>query len=358
MQPHELAASLMRILERSPAFPGERLSVDLIANPKAGGFTRSAYAKKRHAELAGLEAEAAALPARAKVAAATLRVHLTERCGHAGDIARSLIAEARGDGPGVRRIVMTAGGDGTALETASALVDLPPAERGRFSILRLPMGTGNDGSEGRDLKACLGRLLKPVVSAPRRAIRVRPNPAGGRFPLYSFNIASLGLDAFVCQMTNRLKTAFPGDSYKFWVDVASVFYDRAWPPAPLAARAYDAAGKIVRELEEKCELFAMGASGRRQYGANKPILPDDDNVCAVFQMSTLKKLALKDRLASGGHRGLGPEIVQLFTADRVEFKYDRGILLQRDGEVDELSAADFPLVMELTEPCYNVLEPA
>ena len=356
MQPYELASSLSRILAHSPAFPEECLTVDLIANPKAGGFTRRAYAKLRKAELAGLEAEAAKLPARGP--AARVRLHLTERCGHAGEIARSVIAESRMDAPRTRHIVMTAGGDGTALETASALVDLPPKEAERFCMLRLPMGTGNDGSEGRDLRTCLGRLLGPARALPRRAIRVRPNPAGGRFPMYSFNIASLGVDAFICQMTNRLKTAFPGDSYKFWVDVASVFYDLAWPPAPLALRAFDAAGAVVKEFEKACLLVAQGVSGRRQYGANKPILPDEDNVCVIYQMSTLKKLALKDRLASGGHRGLGPEIVELLSADRLEFRYDRAILLQRDGEVDELSAADFPLVMELTEPCYSVVEPA
>ncbi len=356
MQPHDLAVSLSRILERSPSFPDESLTVDLIANPRAGGFTRRSYAKLRHAELMALEAEAAALPQRDKPA--RVRLHLTERCGHAAEIMRGLIAESRMDGPTVRRLVMTAGGDGTALETASALVELPPERRGRFSLLRLPMGTGNDGSEGRDLRACLGRLLGRAASVPRRAIRVLPNPEGGKFPLYSFNIASLGLDAYVCHMTNKLKSLFPGDSYKLWVDLASVFYDKAWPPAPLSARALDAAGKAALEFKEKCLLIAMGVTGNRQYGANKRILPDEDNACVVFQMSIFKKLAFKDRLVAGGHRSLGLDLVRLFSAQRIEFAYERGILLQRDGEVDELGPGDFPLAMELTEPCYNVVEPA
>jgi diacylglycerol kinase family enzyme len=356
MDPHELVASLGRILERSPAFPDDELAVDLIANPRAGGFTRRAFSRLRHAELMLLESGALALAPRAKAVA--LRLHLTERCGHAGDIARGILAEARRDGPGTRRILMTAGGDGTALETASALADLSESERERICLLRLPMGTGNDGSEGRDLGACLGRLLGAAASSPRRAIRIRPNPAGGKPPLYSFNIASVGLDAYVCEMTNRLKAWLPGDSFKFWVDVASVFYDRIWPPAPLSVRAFDASGGLVKEFRKECLILAMGASGNRRYGSNKPVLPDDDNVCAIFQMSLFKKLAFKDRLAAGGHRGLGAEIVQLFSADRLELDYDRGILLQRDGEVDLLGSADFPLIFELTEPCYNVLEPA
>jgi diacylglycerol kinase family enzyme len=355
MQPDELAESISCLMDRSPAFSGESLLVDLIANPKAGGFMRPAYAKRHKAALAELERRADALPRRnAKI---SLRLHLTERSGHASDIMRGILKDARDDEPGQRRLIFTAGGDGTSLETASALVEMPLSEHGRFSLLRLPLGTGNDGSEGRDLISCLGRLLGPLVHAPRRALRVIPNPAGGKKAMWSFNIASIGLDAFVCQMTNKLKTIFPGDSFKFWVDVSSVFYDRIWPPAPLSISAFDAAGRETSSFNSPCLLFAMGVSGRRQYGSNKPILPDDDNVCAVFQMSLFKKLAFKDQIASGKHRGLGADLVRLFSASRVQFDYDRGILLQREGEVTELSASDFPLVFELSEPVYNVLSP-
>ncbi len=355
MYPEDLAASLGRLFEHSPVFSGEDLLVDLVANPRAGGFTRRAYARLRKEELGRLEAEAAALPRRS--GGVRIRLHRTERCGHAADIARAIVAEARGDRPGTRRLLLTAGGDGTSLETTSVLADLSPEERERFALLRLPFGTGNDGSEGRSLDVCLGRLLGPASAVPRRAIRVIPNPLGGKLPMYSFNIASIGLDAYVCDMTNRLKTAFPGDSYKFWVDVASVFYELAWPLAPLGVRATDSRGRLCAAFRETCLLFAFGASGNRQYGANKPILPDKDNACVVFSMPLLKKLAFKDRIASGGHRSLGGDVVRLFSAERVVFDYGRGILLQRDGEVTELSPQDFPLTMELTEPCYNVLEP-
>lgn len=354
MRPENLQAALTRIVARTPAFPGETLAVDIIANPRAGGFTRPKYAKKRFAELSEVEAKAAALPERSSPS--TVALHLTERCGHAADIARAILGEARRESAKRRHIIVTAGGDGTSLETASALVDLPPEERGCFSLLRLPFGTGNDGSEGRELVTALSRFLGPCASRPRSAIRVVPNPQGGRLPLYSFNIASIGLDAYVCHMTNKLKTLFPGDSYKFWVDLSSVLYDRAWPTAPLGVKAYDGQGREVEGFERECLLFAMGASGRRTYGSGQRILPDDDNVCAVFQMPLLKKLEFKNRITSGQHRGL--DVLSLFSARRIVFNYDRGILLQCDGEVSELKPADFPLAFELTEPLYNVLEPA
>jgi diacylglycerol kinase family enzyme len=353
MQPEELAAAVSRLVDKSPAFPGESLSVDLIANPRAGGFMRRSYTRRHRAELAELDRRAAELPRRS--APASVKLHLTERSSHAFDIARGIIGGARG-GEGGRRIILTAGGDGTSLETASALVELSASERERFSILRLPMGTGNDGSEGRDLVSCLGRLLGPMVYAPRSALMVIPNPTGGKKPLWAFNIASVGVDAFICDMTNKLKSVFPGDSFKFWVDISSVFYDLVWPPAPLAVHCVDRAGRETASFQKSCQLFAMGVSGRRQYGSNKPILPDDDNVCAVYQMSLLKKLAFKDRIASGKHRDL--EVVRLLSASKALVEYDRGILLQCDGEVTELSASDFPLRFEVSEPVYNVLSPA
>jgi diacylglycerol kinase family enzyme len=350
MRPEELHSAIERLLAHSPAFPGESLVIDLIANPRAGGFTRPTYAKKRLAELAELEERARDLPLRPEPVTVNLR--LTERSGHASDIARSIAAEARGDPAGLRRIILTAGGDGTSLETASVLAALSPDERSRLSLVRLPFGTGNDGSEGRELDAALGRFLGPLVLEERPALRVLPNPAGGKAALYAFNIASVGLDAFVCHMTNKLKTTFPGDSYKLWVDLSSVLYDRIWPPSIFKAKAFGASGEVTATIEDRILLFAVGVTGHRSYGSNKPILPDDDNACAVLQMPLLKKLALKGRISSGGHRGL--DVVRLFSGMRFELDYPTGILLQCDGEVVELTAADFPLVMEVTEPLYNV----
>lgn len=354
MHPEELATSIYRLLERSPAFPGESMAVDLVANPKAGGFVRPAYSKRHAAALADLEAKAAAMPRRGTPV--SLRLHLTERSGHASEIARGIVEDARRDPAASRRIVMTAGGDGTSLEAATSLVELPEPERSRFAILRLPMGTGNDGSDGRELGPCLGRLLGPMAYEARPALRVVPRGEGGKRPMWSFNIASVGLDAFVCEMTNKLKAIFPGDFFKFWVDVSSIFYDRIWPPAPMSVAAFDSAGAQVDSFEEPCLLVAVGASGHRTYGSNTPIFPDDDNVCSIRQMPLFKKLALKERLTTGRHRGL--DIVRLFSATRVRIDYGERILLQREGEVTTLEPADFPLEMQVTKPIYNVLVPA
>ena len=105
-------------------------------------------------------------------------------------------------------------------------------------------------------------------------------------------------------MTNKLKTVFPGDFYKLWVDIASVFYDFAWPSRELGVKAFSEAGAVVRDFRRRLLLLAIGASGNRQYGSNKAILPDENNVCAVSQMPLFRKLAVKGPLQNGGHQGL------------------------------------------------------
>ncbi|MFZ4615873.1 MAG: diacylglycerol/lipid kinase family protein [Rectinemataceae bacterium] len=351
--PQQLAEDLRFILSRSPASPGLPILVDLIANPAAGGFTRPAYAKRRSAELATLRFLAETLPARD--AATTVGLHLTGRAGHATEIARGIIAEARARGyPPALRIIMTAGGDGTSLESVSALMELSPEERANWLVLRLPLGTGNDGSEGRDLGVALGRFLGPCGVGSRSAIRAIPNPKGGREALWSFNIASVGVDAFVGDLTNRFKTSFPGDSYKVMLDLAAVIYDLIWPSHPIRIQVSGPAGERV--IDGDCLLLAFGASGNRQYGSNKRILPGPENSCLVPRMSLWGKLKIKGPLSDGGHAAF-PN-VKLFSANRLVIEYPAPLLFQVDGEVYRFEPADFPLTLELIEDAYRVIEPA
>jgi len=351
LSPEILAEELRHLISRSPVSPGLPIEVELIANPVAGGFTRPRYAKRRAAELSTLKVLSEALPLRE--GSCSVRLHPTDRAGHAAEITRGIFAEAKAGGyrPALR-VLVTAGGDGTALEVVSALMELPDGERDRWLVLRLPLGTGNDGSEGRDLGVSLGRFLGPCVAEPRAALLASPNPAGGKASQWAFNIASVGADAFIAHMTNRLKTRFPGDSYKTMVDLAAVIYDLLWPSKPTTIRVWkEGAGE--RLIEGDCLLLAMGASGRRTYGSSKKILPGPDNVCFIPRMSLLGKLAIKGPISAGEHVKFRE--VQLFSADRLVVEYPGPLLFQADGEVTRFEAADFPLELRLVEGAYRVL---
>ncbi len=353
MKPEDLAEGVRAILSRSPSFPGRKLVVDIIANPNAGGFKRRRFAGKRKNELSQVVEQAQALPLRAEEV--QVHLHHTERCGHAAAIAQRVVERSSANGRDSLHIIMTAGGDGTSLETAERLIRLPEGDKDRFGLLRLPMGTGNDGSEGRDLVTALRRFLGPLALERRSAIQVRSAEDGGKAPLWSFNIASVGLDAYVADRTNKLKAHFPGDSYKFWVNVATLFYDRAYKLVPLGLKAWDGLGRLVHESETLRLLVAFGASGNRQYGSNKRILPDDRSGITVSQMGLLKKLLVKGSIEKGFHENVS-EVLH-FEAEKIEVQYTERLPLQCDGEVEELARCDFPLVMERLHGLYNSIVP-
>jgi diacylglycerol kinase family enzyme len=111
----------------------------------------------------------------------------------------------------------------------------------------------------------------------------------------------------------------------------------------------------LEPFTDRLLLLAVGASGRRTYGSNKPILPDDRNVCAVRQMSVFKKIALKPVLISGRHAKLSE--VRLFEASRLEIGYGHPLLAQMDGEAVLLEPRDFPITITLSEPAIPALKP-
>lgn len=355
MCPESLAEGIQTIVEHTPAFPESALIVDIIANPKAGGFKRPRFASRRNTELKHIVGLAGALPARAKEV--LVRLHLTERCGHAAALAQRVIERSTANGRDSLHLIMTAGGDGTSLETAERLLYLPEDKRNRFALLRLPLGTGNDGSEGRNLIASLGRFLHPLAFERRPAVRVSPAAEGGKTPLWAFNIASVGLDAYVADKTNRLKALFPGDSYKFWLNIATLLYDKAYKVAPMGLKVWPDEREEPSHSSRKERLFvAMGASGNRQYGSNKRILPGPENVITVRQTSLIRKLLAKGPIESGRHAGV-PE-VEHFSARKIELEYAENILLQCDGETATLARCDFPLIMERLPDLYNAIVPA
>jgi diacylglycerol kinase family enzyme len=215
------------------------------------------------------------------------------------------------------------------------------------------MGTGNDGADSWELPGALDLLIKPTRTALARALRLT-TATDGKGPYLAFNILSVGLDAFVTHMTNKMKGNLPGDSYKLWVDIASLLYDRLYHVGPMDIRAFNEDGIEERSFRDTPLLLAVGASGHRTYGSRKKILPDDRNVCIMRQMPLLRKVALKELFATGTHVDK-PEAL-LFNASRVEFSGVYPILAQMDGEAVLLQVEDFPAAISLTEPVIPILQ--
>ena len=363
----EFASLLSGICAHTSFVANRPILWTIIANPQAGGFTIKSRWKKHHAQLTECVQRAIKNPLNEKAAPSQTAVREagptadaglipTLKEGHAREITAALINEAmvtvkkRGVKPFY--LIITAGGDGTSLEVLTELYHAPPEVLQNFVVLRLPMGTANDGADARDLDKALNLLIEPAEISRQRAVRLRT--ASGKGPFLAFNILSVGLDAFVTHMTNKMKGKLPGDSYKLWVDIAVLFYDMIYKVDFIDVRALDKNREEVKAFREKLILIAVGESGHRCYGSSNWILPDERNMCAVKQMSLFRKIGLKELLATGTH--IGEPETMLWSAMSVEFTPQHPILAQMDGETVLLTENDFPAVIELTEPVIPILK--
>ncbi len=339
--------------------PDKALRWTVIANPCAGGFTIKRRWTKHCADLVSAACSAAANPLRTDAApsrvAGNTGVIATECAGHAARITRDLLAEMETDD--AFHLIIMASGDGTSLEVMTTLFHADETLRSRCAVLRLPMGTGNDGADAWELSSALDLLIKSTKIVRVRAVSlttcVNDAETAKKSPFLAFNILSVGLDAFVTHHTNRMKGKMPGDSYKLWVDIAALFYDKIYRIGDMSMKVFEAESSDPHTLVVKTLLIAMGASGYRTYGSHKRILPDERNVCIVRQMPLLRKFALKDQFTTGTHVNK-PETM-FFSADRVEFSGQNPILAQMDGETVLLQPSDFPCAISLTEPVIPIL---
>jgi len=345
-----LRAGLAAWLEGTPLFPDHDLHIDVIFNPHAGAFLDRRRRRALIRDLAAAQAGPRPQPTpgrRVKVSTWT-----TDYPGHETQILAHL-KDADPCGPGDRRLVITAGGDGTSRGVLISALDLDPAVRADLLFFRLPLGTGNDAADARDWPGALALLAGPAAGT----VEARPLPvlevqAQGHRAHHSFNIASVGLDAFVVHLTNRLKAWFPGNSYSLMVDAATFFYEAfvRVVPTRLVLRA---GGRPVAEWNQPFLLAALGTSGHRTYGAGKKVLPDDDNFCLAGKRNLFTKLRYRRPFYEGTHRGL--DGITLARGDHLRVESRVRLPLQMDGEVLWLDPENFPLTMTITDRGLKVL---
>jgi diacylglycerol kinase family enzyme len=345
------------LFERCALCSGKSVFLFIIANPTAGGFTIPRRVRENRHFLDSAVESVRSKPVLTKSCSAEL--FLTESAGHAGKLADDVLKRIEMiDDRDSLDFLITAGGDGTSLEVQTTLANYflekqPEKATGNICLLRLPLGTGNDGSDGRTLDKTLSLLTGKSRFDKQRAVRVFPSGKENE-PWFAFNIASIGLDAFVTHMTNRVKNLFPGNFYKIWVDIACVFYNRMYHVGNMKVTATLKNNTPVFSHTEQMVLYVMGESGFRTYGSNQKILPDDRNICGIREMPLTRKLFLKKFIKNGNHINF-PEVI-LYSAERLVIEYNEKILVQLDGETHLLGNPDFPLTMELTEPLIPVLK--
>jgi diacylglycerol kinase (ATP) len=151
------------------------LDVVAIVNPLSGAGATSDAAQRR----------VALLERRFADAGISGRVHLTERGGHARELARAAL-DARA------ALVIAWGGDGTINEVASTVAG------SKTPLGIIPAGSGNGFANELGLDPDPARALDTALSGRDRTID------GGEFDgRLFFNIAGTGFDAVVAEQFNR-----------------------------------------------------------------------------------------------------------------------------------------------------------
>ncbi|HVO39062.1 MAG TPA: diacylglycerol kinase family protein [Spirochaetia bacterium] len=329
-------------LERAP------LIVDVIANPRAGFFKRQATVQKLLLELEQKLSDLRKCYPRRKVEINT--VHFTEYPGHARVITEQILEGEEKARSGMEHLLIGCGGDGTSNEICTALVDAEGSLLERLKLLRLPLGTGNDVADAPTFAQAYELILGAQRTVKTGALQV--TTALGR-SIYSFNVGSIGLDAYIAGLTNKFKRIIPGQAYKLMVDVGSLFYDPLVRPGVMDIRLHGAKG-VLRLDSLVPSMVIVGISGRRTYGGHMSVLPGAENVCVVGSMSVWKKIRSKKKFYAGRHGELSE--VRFFDAERVDVAYaGHRIPMQLDGELTWLSSADFPVTLRVLPSKISVL---
>ena len=380
LTPKDIAECISALVARNKLWSKKRVFLYFIANKTAGCFTNPKRAEHLKRLISSTLSEINALPECA--ASVSYKIFSTEYHGHAKDLAQSVVSQLIAtDEPDSESLIITAGGDGTSLEVQSTLFKEAmqgpkhnDAIMNHIAILRLPLGTGNDGTDGHSFEETISLLKGGLVFANDRAVRIYPendpdeeailacgkNPAkycdvNFRAPWYAFNIASIGLDAYVVYMTNTVKKKLPGNFYHLCVPISGFVYDKDFPTGTAKIEFFENKEEKSGELTTPITLMAFGASGYRVYGGGHKVLPDSNNLCIAPKITLWTLIKENHRFVDGSFKGT--DIASLHTVEKIRFSYDKPILMQCDGETVMLSSAHFPLIIELTDPCLRVLKP-
>ncbi len=343
----DFAEVTRHLLHGSRLFIKEGAVVEVLVNPASGLLKRGSAHRQMMRRLNRLaEVQSSSDTPRDGL---EVRFHETESREHAGsravELARSLVSS---DKTG-KRLMVLAGGDGFHNDISTALLRKIPGLMKEVILFRLPMGTGNDNADAETVEEAFAILGS--ASETRKDSLIEARTAGG-IVHYAFNVVSFGLDAYVCELTNRMKTlAGPRLIYKIFADVAVLVYERIWPLKPWKISIRTPGGKVSREGRFLLTIF--GRKGDTRYGGGMKVLPGEENFLLVQPLSLMGIMRIKPLFYRGAHRGM--PIAEFFKTEEIELSHDGPILMETDGEVIHLDEEDFPLTLKLVPDVLTIL---
>lgn len=343
----DFAAITRRLIHGSSLFIDEGAVVEVLVNPASGLLKWGSAHRQMMRHLKRLaEARHTADTPRPGL---EVRFHETRSRNHAGEKAVQLVEDLVSSTKSGRRLLILAGGDGFHNDICTALLREVPDIMKSVILFRLPMGTGNDNADAATVEEAFAILGSAFGTRQDAIIRVETARGGLH---YAFNVACFGLDAFVCELTNKMKSlAGPKLIYKIFADVGVLFYEKIWPLKPWNIIITGPEGQLERSGRFLLTIF--GRKGDTRYGGGMKVLPGIENFLLVKPVSLMGKIKIKPLFYRGAHRGL--PIAEFFNASELKLTHDGDILMALDGEVVPLEKDDFPLVMKKIPEVLTIL---
>ena len=250
-------------------------------------------------------------------------IELTDRVGHATEIARKYTAEDD-------VILYSVGGDGTAKEV---LDGVNPG----VVMCVVPGGTGNDFYKSIDqTKLTRRQRLKGLIEGENIQIDYGMMNGTSKF----MNIASFGIDAdinvYACDYVKK-EMHIPGN----------LVYAYSAFKVGLKPKVIQMEMTIDGQTYQRDTVLVSMANGRYYGGCFKPFPKaylDDGflDICTVNgPISTFRFIQLIIKYTKGKH--IGEKEIEIFHGKKISLKFNREVNLQIDGENTRLKEATFEL---------------
>ena len=252
---------------------------------------------------------------------------VTERSGHAIELARSAAAQGRG-------LIIAIGGDGTLHEVANGVLDAG----GHCAVGYVGAGTGGDFRRTLGVDHRLDRYVEAIASGRERRIdvgRVRYRAHDGELRVCWFvNILSLGIGGLVDAYVSETTKVLGGRAAYFWASAKAL--------ARCQRARLDCHVSLAGEPRTKSvETYMMAICNGRYFGSGMNVAPMADPGDGRFEVVSLDApskiaFAIASRGIYGGKHVSAPGFLH-FGCDRISIDLEndaaRGVfLLDVDGE--------------------------
>lgn len=343
---------LAKLISQTTLFPGEDVLFEVFFNPASGVLASRAKRAKLIASMEMLirrydqEKEYARSAPRRGV---EVNTHPTRSRRESLESILSGVDRLSAYNRG-RAVLLLAGGDGFHKDALTEIIRRRPKDLDRFILFRLPLGTGNDTPLETDPIKALDILF--THNRPRKDSYLEITTRSGDVD-YALNVASYGLDAYVCLLTERWKGRIRGDIYKVMVDLSTLLYDFYHRTAGSKLTVTTPRGDEV--IEKRILMNVFGRKGATTYGGGKKILPGEENLLVTGFFGIPGRIMLKGLFMKGGHHSGRFRRVDFYRAEKTLLSYPAPLLMELDGEVRRLVKEDFPVTIELRKDLLTVL---